>query len=56
MDIVSTSPTTGRRRRAVWPHKIQAGPKGRTEKQVLSFDKIEVNPPIEDTRFKMPSR
>jgi outer membrane lipoprotein-sorting protein len=38
------------------PHRIQAGPKGRPEKQVLSFDKIEVNVPIDDARFKMPSR
>lgn len=56
MDIVSTFSDYREAGGVVWPHKIQAGPKGRTEKQVLSFDKIEVNPPIEDARFKMPSR
>ena len=56
MDIVSTFSDFKEAGGVVWPHKIQAGPKGRTEKQVLSFDKIEVNPPIEDARFKMPSR
>jgi hypothetical protein len=56
LDIVSTFSDYREAGGVVWPHKIQAGPKGRTEKQVLSFDKIEVNPQIEDARFKMPSR
>jgi hypothetical protein len=56
LDIVSTFSDFREAGGVVWPHKIQAGPKGRTEKQVLSFDKIEVNPQVEDGRFKMPSR
>ena len=56
LDIVSTFSDFREAGGVVWPHKIQAGPKGRTEKQVLSFDKIEVNPQVEDARFKMPSR
>jgi len=56
MDIVSTFSDFREAGGVVWPHKIQAGPKGRTEKQVLSFDKIDVNPQVEDARFKMPSR
>ncbi len=39
----------------LWPHSIQSGAKGRPEKQVLSFDKVEVNPTIDDGRFKMPA-
>jgi outer membrane lipoprotein-sorting protein len=39
----------------LWPHSIQSGAKGRPEKQVLSFDKIEINPAIDDSRFKMPA-
>jgi outer membrane lipoprotein-sorting protein len=36
------------------PHSIQNGAKGRPEKQNIIVDKIELNPPIEDARFKMP--
>jgi outer membrane lipoprotein-sorting protein len=39
----------------LWPHSIQSGAKGRPEKQILSFDKIEINPVIDDSRFKMPA-
>jgi hypothetical protein len=39
----------------LWPHSIQSGAKGRPEKQVLSFDTIEINPAIDDSRFKMPA-
>ena len=56
MDILTTFSDFKESGGVVWAHRIQAGPKGRTEKQVLSFDKIEVNVPIDDSRFKMPSR
>lgn len=39
----------------LWPHSIQSAAKGRPEKQVLSFDSIEINPALEDARFKMPA-
>jgi hypothetical protein len=39
----------------LWPHKISAGPKGRPERQTLVFDKIEVNPPLDDELFRMPA-
>jgi outer membrane lipoprotein-sorting protein len=39
----------------LWPYSIQTGTKGRPEKQDLTFEKIEVNPVIDDTRFKMPA-
>jgi len=39
----------------LWPHSIQNGAKGRPEKQAITIEKIEVNPKIDDTRFKMPS-
>jgi outer membrane lipoprotein-sorting protein len=56
LDILSTFSDFKESGGVVWPHRIQAGPKGRPEKQVLSFDKIEVNVPIDDARFKMPPR
>ena len=39
----------------LWPHSIQAGARGRPEKQTFAFDSIEVNPAIDDARFKMPA-
>lgn len=38
-----------------WPHTIVNGAKGVPEKQTLSFETVEVNPAIEDARFRMPS-
>ncbi|HET6372969.1 MAG TPA: outer membrane lipoprotein-sorting protein [Candidatus Polarisedimenticolia bacterium] len=38
----------------MFPHAIEAGVKGSPQKQKLTFDKIEVNPALDDTRFKMP--
>lgn len=38
----------------VFPHTIEAGPKGSARKQKLVFDKIEVNVPLDDARFRMP--
>jgi hypothetical protein len=56
MDMLATFSDFKESGGVFWPHRIQAGPKGRTERQVLSFDKIEVNVPIDDARFRMPSR
>lgn len=39
----------------LWPYSIQNGAKGRPEKQRLVVEKIEINPVIDDARFKMPS-
>ena len=39
----------------LWPHRIEAGPKSRSEKQALVFDKIEINPPLDDARFRLPA-
>ena len=39
----------------LWPHSIQSGAKGRPEKQSFAFESIEVNPTIDDARFKMPA-
>jgi outer membrane lipoprotein-sorting protein len=38
----------------LYPHSIENGAKGRPEKQNIVVDKIEVNPPLDDARFKMP--
>jgi len=39
----------------LWPYSIQSGAKGRPEKQSLVVEKIEINPAIDDARFKMPA-
>jgi hypothetical protein len=39
-----------------WPHTIEVGPKGRPEKQLVTFEKIEVDPVIDNARFRMPLR
>lgn len=39
----------------LFPHSIQSGAKGRPEKQSFAFQSIEVNPAIDDARFKMPA-
>ena len=39
----------------LWPYSIQNGAKGRPEKQNLTVEKIEVNPTIDDARFRMPA-
>ena len=39
----------------LWPYSIQNGAKGRPEKQSLVVEKIEINPTIDDARFKMPA-
>jgi outer membrane lipoprotein-sorting protein len=37
-----------------WPHSIVNGAKGQPEKQTLSFDTVDVNPVLDDSRFRMP--
>jgi hypothetical protein len=39
----------------LWPYSIQMGAKGRPEKQSITVEKIDVNPAIDDARFKMPA-
>jgi hypothetical protein len=36
------------------PHSVDAGAKGSPQRQKLVIEKIEINVPIDDTRFKMP--
>jgi outer membrane lipoprotein-sorting protein len=36
------------------PHSLESGQKGSTQRQRITFDKIEINPAVEDARFKMP--
>jgi hypothetical protein len=37
-------------------HTVEMGPKGSPEKSRLTLDKVELNPVIDDARFKMPAR
>jgi len=39
----------------LWPYSIRSGARGNPEKQTLSVDKIEVDPVLDDARFRMPS-
>jgi outer membrane lipoprotein-sorting protein len=39
----------------LWPHFVQNGAKGRPERQTLTIEKIEINPAIDDARFRMPA-
>ena len=39
----------------MFPHSIESGPKGSPQKQKLTITKIELNPEIDDARFKMPA-
>jgi len=38
----------------LWPHRLENGASGMPDKQVITIEKIEVNPPIDDARFRMP--
>jgi outer membrane lipoprotein-sorting protein len=38
----------------LWPHRLENGAKGMPDKQVITIDRIEINPPIDDARFTMP--
>jgi hypothetical protein len=37
------------------PFRVSSSTKGRPEAQVIVFEKIELNPPIDESRFKMPT-
>jgi|ERR1041384_1709539 outer membrane lipoprotein-sorting protein len=37
------------------PHSLETGPKGSTQKQHITIEKVEINPPLDDSRFKMPA-
>jgi outer membrane lipoprotein-sorting protein len=39
----------------VFPHRIELGPKGSSERQRLVIRSVEVNPPLDEARFSMPS-
>ena len=38
------------------PHSMEVGAKGRPEKQKLTIEKVEINPAIDDAKFKMPEK
>jgi hypothetical protein len=38
----------------LWPYRIESGPKGRAERQVITFSRIDVDPPLDDARFALP--
>jgi len=38
------------------PHSMEAGAKGRPEKQKITIEKVEVNAPIDDSRFAIPKK
>jgi hypothetical protein len=38
-----------------WPFSIRSGPRGRPEKQSLAVERIEINPELDDVRFRMPA-
>jgi outer membrane lipoprotein-sorting protein len=40
----------------IMAHSIDTGQAGQLERQKTTFDKIEVNVPIDDTRFRMPQK
>ena len=37
-------------------HSLEMGPKGTPQKSKLTLDKVELNPTIDDARFKMPAK
>lgn len=39
----------------LWPYSIQNAEKGRPEKQSMTVERIEVNPALDDARFRMPA-
>jgi outer membrane lipoprotein-sorting protein len=39
----------------LWPHRLENGASGMPDKQVITIDKIEINPSIDDGRFRMPA-
>lgn len=38
----------------LFPHALEMGPKGSPMKQRITIEKVELNPPLDETRFKMP--
>jgi len=38
----------------VFPHRIEVGPRGKPERQRLVIQKVEINPPLDASRFTMP--
>jgi hypothetical protein len=38
----------------VFPHRIEVGPRGRAERQRLVIQRVEINPPLDASRFAMP--
>jgi hypothetical protein len=36
-------------------HSLEMGPKGSTERSKLTLQKVELNPALDDGRFKMPA-
>jgi hypothetical protein len=39
----------------VFPHRIEVGPRGKPERQRLSIERVELNPPLDAARFAMPA-
>jgi hypothetical protein len=39
----------------IFPHSIEQAAKGNPQKQKITLDKIEINPTVDDSRFKMPA-
>jgi len=39
----------------VFAHSVEGGPKGSAQKQKITIEKIEINPELDDARFKMPA-
>jgi outer membrane lipoprotein-sorting protein len=39
----------------IFPHSIEQAMKGNPQKQKITIDKIEINPSVDDSRFKMPA-
>ena len=39
----------------MWPHTIESGIKGQAERQTLTIETIEIDPALDDARFRMPA-
>jgi outer membrane lipoprotein-sorting protein len=37
-----------------FPHSVESGPKGSSQRSTITYTKIEINPAIDDARFAMP--
>ena len=38
----------------IFPHAIEAGPKGSGQKQKITIERVDINPSLDEARFKMP--